>query len=507
MNLALKWQADNPEHEIHILSWENNKEVELFFDDKVKFHFVNREKIASVKSSQVIPNFHAVNELWENIKEITQTHWDNVFNYSNDEISGTLSSILKFDNFYGVRYSESKNILFTNDWAEYINEVYPLNNISINRYELLKNLTNTNITNKIEPKNPYAFLEAQNALTDLKKSQGSDLKIVAFDSATFTSTDWNLDKIAFKLSTTNRYLPVFIHTSGNIHEVPMLEKVQKALGDEIIIIETDIAALDSVVNAIDILICQDGLSKQMAHTWGTPSLHVRIKNLPQENTGYSYHSNDLVLETEDRNLVFEELLSCVDILTFGKPQISGQWLFNDIYQVKEDMLGNFKIHINPSDDSLINIASYMSRIFFYNQMNDAQISIRETHIFNLFTAFEIKNYLQNEQDVLKKSSKNLLQAIRNLQEMKGRPEKIASFIKLLDSFFKTDSPHFITFGVNLMLRTQLESLPEENSMELFNALESMLFELKARYKTITGFLESVASPARIVRGPENATNE
>lgn len=505
--IADQWRIQNKDHEIHILTWEENKNIQLYFSPEIKFSFVNREKISKIKSSQVIPDFHAVNELWKNLKTITHSHWVNVFNFSNDDISGTLASVLSFDNYHGVRYSTSKNILYSNEWAKYLNEVYPANNTSINKYEILKNLIKLKTENKITAQNPYSFLEAQNALTDLKKSKGENVKIIAFDVSSMTESNLNIDEIAFKLSTTERYLPIFIHITGNVSEVPTLEKAQQTLGEDIIIIETDVAALDSVVNAVDILIARDGLAKQMAHIWKTPSLHIRKKNSNQENTGYSYLSNDLILETEEDNLVFEEVLSCVDILIFGKPQITGQWLFNDIYQIKESSLGHFKIHINPVDDSLNNIASLMTRYFFYSRIEGVEIDIRNSKIYNLFTEFEINNYLENEQNILKHSSRSLLQALRNLQEMKGKPEKISSFIMILDSFFNNDSPNFITSSVNIMFRSYLESLPEENSIELFTALENMLFELKSNYRLITTFLENIAAPARLIRKSATQNHE
>jgi hypothetical protein len=479
--LAIQWGIENPDNQVHLLTWKDHEEILDFLPSNITTHFINRDKVKKIKTTEIIPDFHAVNELWGNLEDIFDQKWANAFNMSNDTLSATLSSILKMTNFKGVRFSPDKQIVYSCQWAKYLNEVYPFNPTAINKWEILKELIGLKQDLACDPLFPQSFQEAQDTIDGLKKQKGDNKKIVGIDVSSFIDGEWNIEQIGMGLLNSARFIPIFIHRVDDEKEIPLLEKIQSKLGNDILILETQNNAIEAVVNAMDSVIARDGVLLQIAYYTKTPTLQIRIKDFKNESTGYSYNERDLFIETESSELIAEEVLACLDILNFGRPQGTSQWLFNDIHQIKKDAIGAFKLHINPTDLCLKNITNYQSRIFFMRELSDISIEIKSSPIFSLFTKEEVLNYQDFESKSLKVATIKLLNALRHLKEIKSSPNKSQELLRSLTPFFQNSSS-MLSDGIALYFRSEFEYFSRDRSTHILTIIEEILFKLKGKYK-------------------------
>ncbi|MCB9094632.1 MAG: hypothetical protein H6621_06135 [Halobacteriovoraceae bacterium] len=490
-NIILHWKKENPNYELHLLTWEKNKSIEMCGDLDITTHYIDKEKIKKIKRSQLIPDFHAVNTLWGNLGSIFNTRWDTVINTSNDNISSILSSVLNFEHYHGVHYSKDKVIKYSNKWAKYLNEVYPYNPIAINKFELLMSLLNLPYQTPTpwEARGKY-FDNAKTSLNEIK-SINKPKKMISIDISAFTANSFNIDEISWELFNNDRYFPVFIHNIGDVPELEVLEKIQQKINEELYIIETDLEALSAVVANSTIIITGDTVIKQIAHCYQVPTITLRANKNYHDSTGYSYVKDDIIIQYDESSIIFEELLACIDIRLEGKPRSSVKWLFNDIYQIKVDSHGSFRLHINPTDNNLKNLGNYSIRTY-HTWTNQEASKIIDNEIYNLFSREEIAHFSSCERSLMNNNSKNLLVTIKTLKEALHNEKKIREFLVHLNNLFIQGDPIFITTSINLLFQSSLEDLNDHSQETLLSNIEMKLFNLREEYQKLSTFLNSLA---------------
>lgn len=483
LKLARQWSLENPGHEVNLLTWQDNEQLVYYVPEDIKFHVIQREKIHKFKTSEIIPDFHALNQLWKDIEDIINEDWEIVFNASNDNITCILASVLKFKSFKGLYINKNKNIIYSNHWAKYLNEVYPQNPIAFNKLDLLKRVFDIKGDFNFEPLNPSLFQEAHDAINALKASKEGNKKIIGIDIQSFIGQEWNIDELALSLNESKNYLPVCLHKIGAGEQVDLLEKIQLKLGDDILIIEIEDYAFEAIINSLDVLIARDSLSSQISYALSTPCLQIEQPDNLIKNTGYSYQEKDIILSTNNYELISEEVIACLDILTIGKPRTTNDWLFNDIFHVKKDELGSFLVHINPIDSCYKNIMNYHTRAFFSDQFLNNQ-SLLKSKTFSLFTNQEIRNYCLKEESQLDLMTKQVLKSLRLLKESKLNPNKLQSFLDSFDVLFRDLQADFVSDSINSLYRSELEALKDKNSEVILSSLEVILFSIKSKYQEL-----------------------
>lgn len=482
-----------------------------------KVHTIDRQEIATLKANKLFSDGFALELLYNQTKEITESKWDNVINFSNDQIGAYLTSYFKTyaEKVTGVHFSEDRNIVTQNDWELVFNDVLSTMKYSpihfVDCYHQMlgisyKKSTDLLITNQAH--NEAAFAN----INHIRKNYGagSTTKIIAIqplsaDACKNIPYNTICDFISVLNSTNSDFIPILLIAPIQ-NEREFAERINTAFDNKLIIVEADLQAVASVLMNVDLLVTPDTVIKHIADLSDTPVIEVSLGYSPFLKQG-TINTDNLVLTTKitDRNFkksqfvgsdIPEEnfLIRASDIyasvLYFFSTRTSSPKLSESVslYSVSRDNLGVTFKPIGGDFDAQTEINRIMSRLAIAslfdlepdenNYVDVLKINIKEARI-----------WADNEKANITQVMKDLLGTLRSLLQLQESKKHGQEFAFNLGKLLSNCESVHLTSIPSLIFRSKIESLGTKSLAKNIKEIESLLYELKGEIQKILGCIK------------------
>ena len=304
----------------------------------------------------------------ESIKELAQIDFDEIINFSNDKLASRLVSLLQINKTRnrGVFYKGNR-IKHPGAWENMYNniipssKIYPINLKDIFGYMVGNpNRRDSNFL-KFNHKNDEMVERNYNAIRNKYLQYGVVPKIVGI--APFASTDTKsisvketVELIRLFKTSVKHQVPVLIHAPLEEEKLKTKE-ISSQFNGNLITIEADLLALNSVLKHLDTLITTDSATIHYANAIGTSSLMIAKGEAPLFLQGTS-EPGDLLLtnilssdkNNETKTINSHEIFLASQLLLEPHKEFDLQKFQNRLYLVNADAFGTFYMQITDHID-------------------------------------------------------------------------------------------------------------------------------------------------------------
>lgn len=479
-----QYQIENPNDEIHLLTWRDNSHFTGLITNIKKHHYIDRQSIQKTMNNELFSKSYSINMLWSQIEAITEIEWNQVFLLSNEETSAIIPTLLNTKLISGCWLSDDRNINYSNLWARVINEIYPAAPHCFNKTELLSRQTGINVSQRSEPKRDAQFdqlsIESFNAI---RKRIGNNKKIIGIDASIFSERNTNISSVMLAMQS-DQFIPVLIYNKRDQHQVDLAKEINSVLHNKLISVCCEPSTSASVISQVDAFISGASYMRQLAQALNVACLEIHDYQDPHSNTGYSINNGDLLLRCEISQMNIVEIMSCLKIIAFSDTKSLNQ-ITNDLYQVIPDYLGRALIQLKPIDENLYNISNLSIR-YFLEYLCSGKIIEKSNLVSNLFNKIEISNYVKTEQNNISKILSELLMAIRFNLEFKetNNPKRL---LVAIDKIFSIPDSILASNCLVLLFKSKLDNLACQEQDQA-KAIDELLFEFKHQMQDLASFL-------------------
>lgn len=465
-----------------LVTWSEYRDLVTSYGHVDEVYFVDKELVKRVMKSPVFPNSFALNSMWDELGECVQTQFHWVINFSNNQVGGYFASLLKKEHHSGLYFDENGHVAFNDIWSRYTNEVFTIQAQSFNRYDLLRfmcglqneNMPIINIDEKVKKTLSSKF----NLIREKNSANKREQKLIGIDMAGLmgsNKSEVNLSEIIFSQIASKEYCPVFLVQKNNQVQLNAIQDISDCLEVNLEVVEYETNESLSMLMHLDAVIVKGGLLKQLAHYSDTPTLTIKQKLI--SNTGYSYCLNDLILQANVNDVKGEDVISCLDMLLFGKIRKDHNLPKDNLYQVIKDEWGSFLLNLNSTIGNGQNVKSYLMRILMAEMESGKNVDVAKLWILGLFEKEELTSMLQDEDAKINQSISIILSMIRNIAEFPLDATQSKKFFLNLDVLINNRSISGPSEMVRALYRPNILSIGMEGK-EGLKELEVILLEIK-----------------------------
>lgn len=481
-----------------------------------KIHTIDRQEIATLKANKLFSDGFALELLYNQTKAITETHWDNIVNFSNDQIGAYLTSYFKesTQKVTGIHFGEDRNIVTQNDWELVFNDVLssmkysPIHFVDCYHQMLAtpyKKGQELLITNQAH--NEAAFAN----LSHIRKTygEGSTTKVIAIQPLT-ADTCKNIpfntvcDFIS-ALNSTKEFIPLIL-IAPTQEERDYAEKINEAFENKLIIVEADLQAVASVLMNIDLLVTPDTVIKHIADLSDTPVIEVSLGYAPFLKQG-TVNADNLVLTSKitDRNFSkanYSEQVTPAENFNIRASDIYASVLYYfstrtaaphlsenvTLYTVGRDNLGVTYRPVAGDIDTQIEINRIMTRLTVSALFDLEQDENNYVEVLKL-SVKEARSWAESEKANITQVMKDLLGTLRSLLQLQENKKYGQEFAYNLGRLLANCESEHLTSIPSLIFRSKIESLGTNSLTKNIKEIEALLYELKSEIQKILGCIK------------------
>lgn len=484
----------NNDIEYHMLCFKEFKKVPRSLSNKIHFHFIDRKKIEFLLKSPLINDAFAIKEMKSTIADLQEISFDEIINFSNDKLASRLVSLFKNGNTAarGV-YFKDNSIFHPGIWEVYYNNVVPNSNIyPIN----LKDIFGYMIGNpnqrssdflKFNEKNEEMVAANYEAIKSKFSNYGVAPKIVGI--APFASSQSKSISVQETIEVINLFKEKKRHQVTVLIHAPIAsekEKVQEisdAFEGNLITIEADLIALNSVLRHLDCLITPDSATVHYANAVGVKSVMIAKGEAPLFLQGTS-EPGDLILtnisntnsNAKDEAIDANEIFQTAQLLLEPETEFNLSNFKSRLYLVNADAFGSYFLQITNHIDYDL---SELKRDILRNFIMKSFVGFKpKVHIpSKIMHAEASKALFEAEKLNILAITKNVLTCLRLIKATSAEGQK--QFIQTIENIFgyMEDTKALVTTPVTIFYNkiNQIRATSREDNIKQF---EKYLFELK-----------------------------
>lgn len=490
----------NDDTEYHMLCFKEFKKVPKSLNNKIHFHFIDRKKIEFLLKSPLINDALAIKEMHQATEELTQIDFDEIINFSNDKLASRLVSLFKNGGTVtrGIYYKENR-IKHSGAWEILYNNVvpkskiYPVNLKDIFGYMVGNPNNRDSSFLKFNPKNDDMVKTNYNAIKDKFSHYGIMPKIVGI--APFASTktksigvEETIKLIDIFKNQRKHQVPVVIHAPID-SEREKVQEISAQFKGNLITIEADLLALNSVLKNLDALITADSATIHYANAVGVNSLMIAKGEAPLFLQGTA-EPGDLVLtnitysqkRATPKPIEAEEIFLASQLIIEPQRELDLANFNSRLYLVNADAFGVYYMQITNHIDY---------------DLNEIKRDIQRNFIMKSFVGFTPKIHIPSKiiHDESTKAlfeaeklnifaiTKNVLTCLRLVRATSAEGQK--QFVQTLESIISNsdDESSLSALPVTLFYNqiNDIEAVDAQDSVKQF---EKRLFELKNNLQVI-----------------------
>jgi ADP-heptose:LPS heptosyltransferase len=509
-HLVRSYRESMPGATISMLVYKEFAAAARILEGIEKVYTVDRKRVVSLKCNPIFSDGHAINSFIDDLSDLRSIKWDQVVNYSSDEVSTLLSTFFangpQKASIRGISLSNTMSTLPSCDWSLLFNDVmtgseHPVMHFS-DCYHHICDLPNGSDNNRLKVDHAYQQQVEKNlhALRKRESSRDLPIKIIGIhlksaDSRKNLPLETTIGLIGEILDDPTLY-PIML-VAPTHEERQLADQINNSFDNKLVAIESSFSALVSVLNEIDLLVTPDTAPKHMADLTNTPVVEIATGPAPMRKQG-SYQAGNLVVTTkldcapcmvkdkcshEVKNKCCKiiqpsDIMAAINgVLTPDIPMIDTLSEGVTIYRTKHDGLG----------------ITYHPEAGAFNKMRELSIMMSRQVILSLFSSKDmdyqniastiqdnmlIKSWIRDEKANITYLSKSLLNTLRFVlyaQKNKRHVTDLATATEALVAF--AQKPGLVGI-IGKILRGKIEIFSgqavETNIMEM----ETLLYSTK-----------------------------
>lgn len=492
---SLMSQADYENKEIHVLCYREITAIEKSIRKDVHFHYINRHQIEFLLKSPLFNDAFAIQEMNNSIQELQQIEWDEIINYSNDNLGARLVNIFKGQQtkLSGIYY-ENNRLKHAGSWEIVYNNVLSESKINpINLKDVFSRMVGTDSRGEEasflrRSKKHLEMVEKNFEILREKYSQfGVPAQLIGI--APFASTltkSISVDETVKLIKTIkdkqSHQVPVLIHAPIETEKFKVNEIAQHFNG-QLVTIEADLLALNAVLSNIDFLIAPDTATIHYANELNTTSVMVANGEAPLFLQGTS-NAGDLVVTNINLNelnhsgsqVESDEIYSALQILSSPAKNVELDRFKSRLYLVNQDEFGTFYMQLTGQKDfTLGELKRDIARNYFSRSFYDRPLSINVSP--NIIEVKASDAYLEAEKLNVFRITKNVLTCLRLAKATSTEGQK--QFIETLNEIIENvESDRSLTSLPVMMFYQEISQAEFPNKEEHLKFFEKKLFKLK-----------------------------
>lgn len=485
---------NHPGAEISLLVYKQFKKAAKSLPNVTNVYTINKRKLESFYKNDLYNNGLAINEFNRSLIAVKRENWTDVVNYSNDKASTFITTYLTTNSAarpHGVYFSNTNTIRYSNEWACFLNEVLAAREFSpisyndvIHKVVGVKNIPSGDKIKSNAQHNATAKDNFHKLRAALNEENPQDVSIVGIQ---LKSSQANKD-IPFETivefikftKSTKQLIPVLL-VSPSAEEKEYANKVNQQFDNTLVSIESDLIALPSVVNNLDIVLTPDTLTKHVSDLCGTKVVEASLGSSPTFKQS-SINTDSIVLRlinTKDEQTISAKDLFQTVLYSVGKLEQSAIEYDQNLqaYHVTSDEFGTFLTPLNPSSD-MREATRLLSRAYFSDQEKHEDKSRIFATIRNSFYERNISFWLEREKVEISECTKMLLRTLRSLIRTQENLKNAPQFVEDLDDLLLSVSSPSIAGVSTLIFRGNIDSLENDNVEENLKGIERAVYRLK-----------------------------
>lgn len=518
-----------PEIKISMLVLEEFKKASEAMKGIEKVYTIDRKKILTYTKNKIFSDGFALDQFSKDLSEIRSKNWDAVFNYSNDRVSTHITSLLKSKSLkhFGIRFNDTCNVEYSNEWAIVFNDLVPSVKYSpvtfIDAYMHMANLTPNRESYVLRTKQDYNEACAKN-FSEIRKieSTGNDIKLVGiqlFSSSAYKNLDREqLVSLIDALYMNTNFFPILLVAPID-EEREFAASINADFNNSLVSVEADFVALNSVIMNLDLLITCDTAIKHVADLSSIPTIEISLGEAPLFKQGTinpesyiitpSVNSREFSKKAVDQseNLQTQHMLiNTNDIMALVNNILLAETLngyhFNkgvSVYRVNQDELGMYHVLAHGEVDTIVETERLMSRQYLIKKFTKTEdVSYyRDLQAMNIS---DVEAWSTKIKEDITETSKTLLGTLRSLLQLDNSKAKLKSFVQNLTSLISIcESESQFTALPVLRFRARIEALNSSNIESSAREVEALLYELKANIQVQVEIIKSVSDYVRTAK--------
>lgn len=500
-NIVKNIKNNNANCEIDILCLEEFEKAAETLNYINEIYKLDRKKVETIMKTKIFNKGFAINIIIDLITKIRAKKYSKIVNYSNDEKSILLTTLLSKDSYHdGSKYRNDGTLDYSNKWSIVYNECLSNKNFNfVHLTDCINNIIDLN-TNLIQDEaviksNPKYDRIAQNSFLQIRNSFNNENKNIKVVGIQLKSSQKNKDipkstltQLCKIMLENEEYIPVLL-ISPCKEEKEYANEISKDLDSSLIIIESDFKALPSVLNELDALVTPDTSVKHVADLLNTKILEISCGNAPYRLQG-TIGIENIILRTEDnRNLTADAIIQGLNCL------------FKEYYYKLVDIPEAVTFYVTIRDEEgflykpITNnfcrkkYLSYLAgRELIHKLCNEESSTSAYNSYLSNVDAKTFKNWQSYELSFVQEASRKLLSTIRSLLYLKENKKSSANFLRYLNELLDLSESSFLGSIPILFFKSISENEMTDDQTSNLELIEQSLYKLKKDFQILINII-------------------
>lgn len=494
-HLVNSLRKEQPHSEVAILTFKDFENTAKVLDAAKETFFIDRFMIEHLKNGALYSDAFAINTLAENITDVLQREWDQVINFSNDEISAALVPMLQTERFCGSSVSMTGTASTSDKWSAYRNFYAntvmnpPIDTLSCAHHSAGAPYVREG--KKIALNQDFTMLANQN-FARIRAGKGGESLIVGVNlSPSFKGNTYGIPFLADLIETieSSSEFKAVLLLQGSEAEKAVVDELNRQFQNSLISVNMDITAMPSVIANLDYLVTAPNKVCAVADAMDTKVIEVVAKN----ESSIAYNEGNYIIEEWDADQSADDVIfllnqECATVLPMANKHSD-----NKVFARATDDIGQLRTLIRGKLDIEQELNYHVSRCYHYALMG---YPIDEKLIQNLrqnTTREQMGAYSQKAKEEITNVVKTLLATLRSLQNIKQSEKNAPKFVQYLDQLMAFGRTSNIAQAAVCLFEASVENITFTSAEKNMEEIEKSLFALKGDLQILTKIFEALLS--------------
>jgi ADP-heptose:LPS heptosyltransferase len=505
-HLINSYKNEYPQSNIELLVYKEHKEVASLINNVIKVHSIDRELIQKITTNPLYSDAYALNTYADSLEMIKTTNWDNVINYSNDNVSSYLMLALNSIDRTGTFINPTGVAKTTDKWSNYQNFVASkMNRQTIDRASLRCHMAKTPFHKdiekfKIDP--DYSVVAAQN-FSKVRQMKGSPATFIVGINLESSYEGFSLDydtcvDILEAIEDSSDYKAVLL-LNGKNYQRKLANELNQKFENKLISINVDTPAITSVIPNLDAIISTSTDQLVIADAMEVKCIEIR-ENSNKSRTPVVANAENYVIYKEDSYALSSDIILALNEEFGTELPISTLNSVNPTFKIIEDDYGVLATQIRGDLNIQSELRYHLERSVHLQIMGYPKNEDLISHIKENTDTAQLTEFISTLKSELTSTVKILLATLRSLKGVKSSKNNLESFISYLDTLIMSGREDTFIGSLIRNFEGQIENIDSEDIDSNMKMIENHLFELKNNCQLITNIMTEIVtdSPASAV---------
>lgn len=510
-HLIATLREKQPNHEIHLLCYEEAKRAAKVIKGVSKVQTIDRKKIVSFFRNSIYSDGLALNELEQTLSRVCEMGYDRVINYSNDKVSPYLTSFIanakENTEKVGISFTSKQTINYSSPFGIVLNDVLTQSRFTPYNYnDVYHQLVNESFKPSVSPKlrsNNIHDNTARNNLNRLRANKSEDISGISVVGIQISASS-ELKEVPFKtlvetvrlIEESETMVPIIL-LAPTSEERSLANRLNSNFNNRLVSVEADFIALPSVLKNLDVVITPDTAIKHMADLTNTPVLEISLGFAPLFKQG-SINPNSLIISKPGQNRDFSETRINREIALKDNSELEPTFVFEVLqamlngpqgqevsgtskfctYRAYNVVDGTFHMPVSGPFDMKFEAKRVMARAIIQKTLKGVIDENLIELAYQKIDRREFQAAIEDEKRALSTLTKELLSTLRGLIQTQENKNKAPVFIEALEKLLSRCFDNNLAAIHALQFRAKIESLNSSSMEENFKEVEGLLYELK-----------------------------